>query len=83
MLRDTKFDTLRRDKGVVFDKGGYGVKVSWADKNFGMSDSGGTISNGSQEAWGKVVAALEAVGLDLWAAEDEEEWRALVLVRRG
>lgn len=31
----------------------------------------------------RVVAALEAVGLSLSAAEDEEEWRALVLERRG
>lgn len=31
----------------------------------------------------RVVAALEAVGLTLSADEDEEEWRALVLERRG
>jgi ribosomal protein L11 methylase PrmA len=31
----------------------------------------------------RVVEALEAVGLTLSATEDEEDWRALVLERRG
>jgi hypothetical protein len=58
VLRENKLDRLKTDPGIVYDKGGYSVSVSWGDETHSLSESGASISKGSQAAWDHIVEAL-------------------------